>query len=73
MCLQDGRPVAYASHTLTDTETLYTQNEKELLAVVFACSKFRDYTYGKATVIETDHQPLDTILKKLIHTAPACR
>lgn len=36
VCLQDGRPVAYASHTLTDTETLYTQNEKELLAVVFA-------------------------------------
>lgn len=61
-CLQDERPVAYASRTLTDTETRYAQIEKELLAVVFACTKFRDYIYGKATVIETDHQPLVTIL-----------
>lgn len=70
-CLQEGRLVAYASRTLTDTETRYAQIEKEPLAVVFACSKFRDYIYGKATVVETDHQPLVTILKKPIHTAPA--
>ncbi len=38
---------------------------------VFACTKFRDYVYGKSTIIETDHQPLVTILKKPIHTAPA--
>ncbi|KAJ8008834.1 hypothetical protein DPEC_G00082540 [Dallia pectoralis] len=70
-CLQEERPVAYASRTLTDTETRYAQIEKELLAVVFACTKFKDYVYGKPTVIETDHQPLVTILKKPIHTAPA--
>lgn len=70
-CMQDGRPVAYASRTLTDTETRYAQIEKELLAVVFACTKFRDYVYGKSVVVETDHQPLVTILKKPIHTAPA--
>lgn len=70
-CMQDGRPVAYASRTLTDTETRYAQIEKELLAVVFACTKFRDYVYGKPTLVETDHQPLVTILKKPIHTAPA--
>ncbi|KAL1279192.1 hypothetical protein QQF64_025865 [Cirrhinus molitorella] len=70
-CMQDGRPVAYASRTLTDTETRYAQIEKELLAVVFTCTKFRDYVYGKSTTVETDHQPLVTILKKPIHTAPA--
>ncbi|KAL0963940.1 hypothetical protein UPYG_G00315590 [Umbra pygmaea] len=70
-CLQEGRPVAYASRTLTDTETRYAQIEKELLAVVFACIKFKDYVYGKPIVVETDHQPLVTILKKPIHTAPA--
>ncbi|KAJ7996683.1 hypothetical protein DPEC_G00239570 [Dallia pectoralis] len=68
---EEERPVAYASRTLTDTETRYAQIEKELLAVVFACTKFKDYVYGKPTVIETDHQPLVTILKKPIHTAPA--
>ena len=70
-CLQEGQPVAYASRTLTDTETRYAQIEKELLAVVFACSKFNDYIYGKPVTIETDHQPLVTIIKKPIHAAPA--
>ncbi|CAI5639180.1 unnamed protein product [Oreochromis niloticus] len=70
-CLQNGRPVAFASRALTDTEMRYAQIEKELLAVVFACTKFKDYVYGKATIIETDHQPLVTIMKKPIHAAPA--
>ncbi|KAL7864418.1 hypothetical protein AOLI_G00158380 [Acnodon oligacanthus] len=54
-----------------DTETRYAQIEKELLAVVFACTKFKDYIYGKPIIVETDHQPLVTILKKPIHAAPA--
>ncbi|XP_038151255.1 uncharacterized protein K02A2.6-like [Cyprinodon tularosa] len=70
-CLQHGRPIAFASRSLTDTETRYAQIEKELLAVVFACTKFRDYVYGKPIIVETDHQPLVTIVKKPIHVAPA--
>ncbi len=70
-CLQDERPVAYVSRMLTDTEIQYAQIEKELFAVVFACTKFRDYIYGKPTVVETDHQPLITVLKKPIHIAHA--
>lgn len=67
----DGRLVAYVSRTLTDMEACFAQIEKDLLAVVFACSKFRDYIYGKATVVKTDHQPLVTILRKPIRSAPA--
>lgn len=69
--MQNGRLVAFASRALVDTETQYAQIEKELLAVVFACTKFEDYVYGKATVVETDRQPLVTIMKKPIHVAPA--
>ena len=70
-CLQDGAPIAYASRSLTPAEMRYPQIEKELLAVLFACSKFNDYIYGKHIQIETDHQPLVTILSKPLHTAPA--
>ncbi|XP_055507978.1 uncharacterized protein LOC129707187 [Leucoraja erinacea] len=64
-------PVSFASRTMTDTEQRYAQIEKELLAVVFACSKFRDFLYGVRFTVETDHQPLVTILNKPIHAAPA--
>ncbi|KAK1788643.1 hypothetical protein P4O66_002465 [Electrophorus voltai] len=56
---------------LDQTHTQYAQIEKEFLAVMFACTKFRDYIYGKPTIVERDHQPLVTIMKKPIHTAPA--
>lgn len=69
--MQNGKPIAFASRILTDTETRYAQIEKELLAVVFACTKFKDYVYGKQVVLETDHQPLVSILKKPIHNALA--
>ena len=68
--MQDGAPIHYASRALTDTETNYAVIEKELLAVVFACKKFRQYIYGKPVVVETDHKPLIAILKKSLNDAP---
>ena len=70
-CLQNGRPVAYASRALTETETRYAQIEKELLAVVFACTKFKNYICAKQVTVETDHQPLISITKKPLSAAPA--
>jgi transposase InsO family protein len=70
-CLQDGNPVAYASRALTQAETRYAQIEKELLAVVFACTRFRDFVFGKTVTIETDHQPLVSIVKIPLSAAPA--
>ena len=71
VCLQDSAPVAYASRVMTETEGKYAQIEKELLAAVFACTKFHDFIYGYNAVIETDHKPLITIVKKPLHAAPA--
>jgi hypothetical protein len=49
---------------MNDTQRRYTQIEKELLAVVFACNRFHQYIYGKTITVESDHKPLETILKK---------
>ena len=69
--LQNGQPVAYASRALTPTETRYAQIEKELLAIVFACDHFEAYIYGRDAIqVETDHQPLVSIVKKSLNSAP---
>ncbi len=69
-CLQDGLPVAYASCLLTKAEQSYAQIKKELLAVTFACNKFHNYITGKQVIVETDHKPLETIMKKPLLSAP---
>ena len=69
--MQNGQPVAYASRALTPTETRYAQIEKELLAIVFACDRFEAYVYGRREVnVESDHQPLEMIVKKPLSSAP---
>lgn len=68
--LQQGKPVAYASRALTDVETQYAQIEKELLAVVFGLEKFHQYTYGRDVKVQSDHKPLEIIMKKPLHIAP---
>ena len=63
--LQGGRPVAYASRALTDTEQAYAQIEKEMLAIVFTCSKFHKLLFGRKDVtLETDYLPLLRIFEK---------
>ena len=61
---EDWAPVAYASRSMTDTETRYAQIEKENLALAFACERFHDYVYGLQFELETDHKPLVAISKK---------
>ncbi|CAC5407755.1 unnamed protein product [Mytilus coruscus] len=47
MLIQDNKPVAYASRSLTDAERRYANIERELLGVLFGLERFNDYTYGK--------------------------
>lgn len=62
--LQDSKPVAFASRSLTETEKKYPQIEKEALAIKFACRKFHNYIWGKEIQIQTDHLPLVSIFRK---------
>jgi hypothetical protein len=69
--IQDNAVIAYASRALTETEQNYAQIEKEMLAVVYGCTKFHRLIYGKGDVtIESDHKPLETLLKKPMSASP---
>lgn len=69
--LQDGRPIAYGSKALTDTEKNYSQMEKEMLAIVFGMKKFHTYVYGRNDLtVETDHLPLVRIMDKPLQQVP---
>ena len=67
---QNGRPIAFASRALTDTETRYPQIEKEMLAIVYSLHIFHQYAFGRYTVIDSDHKPLESVLKKPLANAP---
>ena len=68
--MQDGRPVAYSSRSLTDTEKRYAQIEKEMLSIVHACTKFHCFIFGKETIVFNDHKPLEMIFQKSLSSAP---
>lgn len=65
----DGwRPVAYASRSMTKTESRYAQIEKECLGLAYGLEIFHCYVYGLPTfTVETDHRPLVSIIKKSLN------
>ena len=56
--------IYYASHTLNDAQLNYSTTEKELLAIVFALEKFRQYLVGTKVVVYTDHAAIRYLLHK---------
>ena len=44
----------------------WAQIEKELLAIVFACQRFHYFLYGREFMVESDHKPLETLVKRNI-------
>ena len=67
--MQDGKPVCYASRSLTDDESSYSNIERELFAACWSLEKHKHCVYGKNVVVETDHKPLESIWKKSIPSA----
>ncbi|GJZ07658.1 reverse transcriptase domain-containing protein [Tanacetum coccineum] len=52
------KPINYASKTVNEAQENYTTTENELLAVVFAFDKFRQYLVLSKTIVFTDHSTL---------------
>ncbi|CAH2101985.1 unnamed protein product [Euphydryas editha] len=66
----NSQPIAYASASLTPCQQSYSQIEKELLAILFGCTKFHQYIYGRQTLVETDHKPIVSLMKKPLYDIP---
>ena len=43
--LQDGKPIAFSSKTLSSCEQRYANIERELLAILWGAQKFHTYVY----------------------------
>lgn len=61
--MQEGKPLAYISKTLSQRHQALSTYEKELLAVVYAVEKWRSYLIGRHFVVEIDHFSLKYILE----------
>ena len=68
--IQDGKPIAFASKSLTGAESRYANIKRELLAVVFACIQFNTYLQGHRFTVQSDHKPLEMIHLKSMHNTP---
>ena len=62
-------PVAFKSSSCTSAKQNYCPLEIETLPIVFTCSKFNEYLYGKKSIVESDCKPLKSILNTSIHKA----
>ncbi|KAK1427528.1 hypothetical protein QVD17_16215 [Tagetes erecta] len=56
--------IYYASKTLDTAQRNYSTTEKELLAIVFALDKFRQYLLGTKVIVYSDHAALKYLMTK---------
>ena len=61
---QDGRPIAYLSHRLTDTEMRWDTGDQELLAFMIALRECDVYLKRRSFTFKTDHEPIRYLQSK---------
>jgi len=66
-------PGMYASRKCVDRETRYDIQNKEMLAIVWCCSRFYRFFYGAPFVIQTDCCALSLLNGKLSNNARVVR
>ena len=58
------RALYYASRTFNESYEKYSTTEKEMLAIVFSCEKFRPYILGSHIIVHTDHATIKYLMSK---------
>ena len=58
------KAIYYASRTFNEAQENYSTTEKEMLAIVFACEKFRPYILGSHIIVHIDHAAIKYLISK---------
>ena len=58
------KPIYYVSKTLNQAQENYTTTEKEMLAVVCSCEKFRPYILGSKVTLYKDHAEIQYLMMR---------
>ena len=58
------RAIYYASRTFNEAQENYSTTEKEMLAIVFSCERFRPYILGSHIIVHTDHAAIKYLMSK---------
>ena len=58
------KAIYYANKTFNEAQENYSTIEKEMLAMVFSCEKFRPYILGSHVVIHIDHAAIKYLMEK---------
>jgi hypothetical protein len=62
--MQNRHPLAYESRKLKGPELLYNIYDKDMLAIMHALAKFRQYLVGARFVVKSDHNSLKNLLEQ---------
>ena len=54
--MQEGKPLAFYSPKLTNTQKRYTTGEQELLSIVETLKEFCNILWGQKIIVHTDHK-----------------
>ena len=58
------RAIYHSSKTFNEAQENYSNTEKEMLAMIFSCEKFRPYMLGSHIIIHIDHVAIKYLMAK---------
>jgi hypothetical protein len=62
--MQNRHPLMYESQKIRGPELLYNIYDKEMLAIMHALAKFRQYLVGARFVVRSDHNSIKYLLEQ---------
>jgi hypothetical protein len=62
--MQGGHPIVFESQKLSQLERLYSIYDKEMLEIMHALTKLKQYLVGNKFVVKTDHNSLKYFLEQ---------